>query len=82
MELYEAMRQRRSVRGFKSVPIPPDALARICEAVRLAPTACNLQPFKFLGNGDGLEPADAPTLAHGFVQFHGCILLLFRQEVL
>ena len=48
MELYEAMRQRRSVRGFKPDPIPAEALARICEAVRLAPTACNLQPFKFL----------------------------------
>ncbi len=48
MELYEVMRRRRSIRGFKPVPIPPAALERICEAVRLAPTACNLQPFRFL----------------------------------
>ena len=48
MELYEVMRRRRSIRGFTSDPIPPAALERICEAVRLAPTACNLQPFKFL----------------------------------
>ena len=48
MELYEVMRRRRSIRGFKPVPSPPAALERICEAVRLAPTACNLQPFRFL----------------------------------
>ena len=48
MEVYEVMRRRRSIREFTPDPIPPAALERICEAVRLAPTACNLQPFKFL----------------------------------
>jgi len=48
MDFYATLRQRRSIRGFTAEPIPPAALERICEAVRLAPTACNLQPFKFL----------------------------------
>lgn len=48
MDFYETLQHRRSIRAFKPDPIPPSALERICEAVRLAPTACNLQPFKFL----------------------------------
>ncbi len=48
MNLYEAINHRRSVRQYKSKPIEPDKLDRLWEAVRLAPSACNLQPWKFL----------------------------------
>jgi len=48
MEFYEVIRRRRSIRGYKSTSIPGESLSRIFEAVRLAPTACNLQPFRFL----------------------------------
>jgi len=48
MEFYEVLRQRRSIRGYQSTPVPQDKLDRVLEAVRIAPTACNLQPFRFL----------------------------------
>ncbi|MFA4944811.1 MAG: nitroreductase family protein [Lentisphaeria bacterium] len=48
MEFHEVLRARRSIRGFKPDPIPQPALDRIFEAVRIAPSACNLQPWKFL----------------------------------
>jgi nitroreductase len=48
MDLYEAIKIRRSVRNYKPAPVEPDKLARIWEAVRLAPSACNLQPWHFL----------------------------------
>lgn len=48
MEFYDVIRSRRSFRGYKPDPVPADALERISEAVQLAPTACNRQPFKFL----------------------------------
>ncbi len=48
MDLYEVMRCRRSIRGFKPDAIPTESLARMQEAVRLAPSACNRQPWKFL----------------------------------
>lgn len=47
MEFYETVKKRRSIRGYKSDPVPEAALRRIGEAVRLAPSACNLQPWKF-----------------------------------
>ncbi|MGC8887930.1 MAG: nitroreductase family protein [Verrucomicrobiia bacterium] len=48
MNLYEAIKTRRSVRKYKNLPMQPDKLRRIWEAARLAPSACNLQPWKFL----------------------------------
>ena len=48
MDVLEAVRTRRSVRKFKATPIPDDVLGRILEAVRLAPSAKNLQPWKFV----------------------------------
>ncbi len=48
MEFYDVLKARRSIRGFKPDPIPETVLARVLEAVRIAPSACNLQPWKFL----------------------------------
>jgi nitroreductase len=48
MELYEAVQKRLSVRSYKPDPVPEEALDRILEAGRLAPSAKNLQPWKFI----------------------------------
>lgn len=48
MTLYEAINARRSVRKYQSVPVEQEKLDRILEAVRLAPSACNLQPWRFV----------------------------------
>ena len=48
MNIYEAIQIRRSVRNYAPTPIPAEVLARVWEAVRLAPSACNIQPWLFL----------------------------------
>lgn len=48
MDVLEAIRTRRSVRKYKNAPIPDEVLNRILEAVRLAPSAKNFQPWKFI----------------------------------
>jgi nitroreductase len=48
MEFQELVRVRRSVRGYKPDPIDDGVLHRILSAGRVAPTACNLQPFKVI----------------------------------
>ena len=45
MEFYAVLKQRRSVRAYRPDPVAEEKLQRILEAARLAPTACNLQPF-------------------------------------
>lgn len=47
MDFFETVKARRSVRNFRSDPVSAEKLARIWEAVRQAPSACNLQPWRF-----------------------------------
>lgn len=46
MTLVDAIRARRSVRGYLPDPIPSDVLNRIFELAQLAPSNCNVQPWK------------------------------------
>jgi nitroreductase len=48
VEFREVIRARRSIRGYKPDPVPCEALDRILEAARLAPTASNRQPFQLI----------------------------------
>jgi len=46
--LFNIIRNRRTVRKFKSTPIPKEHIMKILDAARFAPTAGNQQPWKFL----------------------------------
>lgn len=48
METWDAMRSRRNVRQFTDQPVSDDALDRILEAGRRAPSAGNWQPWDFV----------------------------------
>jgi nitroreductase len=48
MDVYEAIKTRRSVRAYQEKDIPEDVLKRILEAARLAPSAGNRQQWKFI----------------------------------
>jgi nitroreductase len=48
MEFFELIKRRYSVRAYKSEPVEDDKLQKVLEAARLAPTACNLQPFQLI----------------------------------
>ncbi|MDP2128329.1 MAG: nitroreductase [Pseudohongiella sp.] len=46
MSLEQAIRQRRSVRGYLPDLVPDDVLQNIFELAQLAPSNCNVQPWK------------------------------------
>jgi len=48
MDVFEAIRTRRSIRKFRPKPIPDEKLEMILEAGRLAPSAGNCQPWRFV----------------------------------
>ncbi len=48
MALMDLMQKRRSIRKYLPKPVPREDLLRCVEAARLAPSACNAQPWKFL----------------------------------
>lgn len=49
MEYYDLIKTRESIRNYDpEKPVPADVLDRILDAGRLAPSACNIQPWRFL----------------------------------
>ena len=48
MDVMAAIMNRRSVRKYSDRPIPPEVLARMRQALRAAPSACNNQPWHFI----------------------------------
>ena len=45
MDVYEAVRTRRSVRNFTNRPVPREALERVLAAAAWAPSGSNIQPW-------------------------------------
>ena len=48
MEFFDLIGQRYSVRSYKPDAVEDDKLRKVLEAGIIAPTACNLQPFKLV----------------------------------
>jgi len=48
MDVLDAIRIRRSVRKYRNDPIPDGVMDKMLEALRLAPSACNYQPWRFI----------------------------------
>ena len=46
MRLIDAVATRRSVRGFLDREVPQEVLNRIFEIAQMAPSNCNVQPWK------------------------------------
>jgi len=48
MNFLELCKKRRSVRKYSDRPVADEVIARCLEAARLAPSACNSQPWRFI----------------------------------
>jgi nitroreductase len=48
MDFYDVIRTRRSIRSYKSDAIPANVLRQVLDAARLAPSANNTQPWRFI----------------------------------
>ncbi len=63
MKFNELAEKRVSIRSYQSKPVSKAAMEYVLEAGRLAPTACNYQPFKFIVVQ---EKATLAALAEGY----------------
>ncbi|MCP4265210.1 MAG: hypothetical protein GY777_06490 [Candidatus Brocadiaceae bacterium] len=48
MDVSEVIKRRRSIRRFKSDPIPDEKIKLLLESARLAPSGTNTQPWRFI----------------------------------
>ena len=53
MTLLDLVRHRKSVRNFLDRPVEREKIMMCLEAARLAPSACNSQPWRFIVVDDG-----------------------------
>ncbi len=50
--VFEIIKNRRSIRKFKNIPVEDKKILQIIEAARLAPSATNRQPWRFIAVKD------------------------------
>lgn len=48
MDIWEAIKNRRSIRRFEDRPVPEELVKKVIEAGQWAPSACNRQAWKFI----------------------------------
>ena len=65
MNVLDAIRTRRSVRSYAAKPIPAEVMERMRQALRLAPSACNIQPRHFIFVTDAALRREVAQAANG-----------------
>ena len=71
MDVYEAVRSRRSVRAFDGRAVPREALCRVLAAAAWAPSGSNMQPWHvYVVTGERL--AELKRLALRAEGLHSC----------
>jgi nitroreductase len=68
MELLEAINLRKSIRGYKPIPVPKENLAQILEIATRAPSGLNTQPWKFIILGGKVLDELRETLQRQFLE--------------
>ena len=48
MDLFETIRKRKSTRSYMQAPVADEALIKVLNAARMAPSAGNIQPWHFI----------------------------------
>ena len=80
MELEEAIRGRRSVRRFRSDPVPKEVLEKILELARWAPSAMNRQNWFFVVVQGEKREALQEIFASAFEEFRPNLEKVFADK--
>jgi len=66
MSFYDLIERRRSVRRYQETSVSEESVRRVAEAARLAPSACNNQPWHlFVVRDPETRRALFPGARHG-----------------
>jgi nitroreductase len=81
LDVATAAAARRSIRAYRQEPIPREDLDRIFETVRLAPSAFNVQPWRFIVATDPDLKAALGAAAYGQKQVTGApaVIVLYTD---
>ena len=81
-DVFEAIKNRRSVRIFQDRPVPEEMVEKIIEAGQWAPSACNRQDWKFIiiESPEARERILRETTAHFVGRAPLLILVLYSNR--
>ena len=65
MEVFEAIKNRRSIRAYKKQELPPGSVEKLLEAARWAPSAGNVQPWAFVVVSSSQAKRNLSSAAYG-----------------
>ncbi len=82
MDVFEAIEKRHSVRSYTVKPIPKEDLDMLFRAARDAPSAKNLQPWRFIVVTDRRLLREMVPICHnqGFVEDAGALIVGITEE--
>jgi len=82
MNLQEAIRKRRSVRKFLDKPVDWDKISKIIDAARYAPSAGNVQDWRFIvvTDKDKISKLSDAALGQRFVE-HAPVVIVVCSEL-
>jgi len=70
MDVYEAIKERRSIRIYKDKEVPRSVLKKCVNAGRLSPSGANKQPLKFITVTKNLETVFEHTNWAGYLDWN------------
>jgi nitroreductase len=79
MELYDAIRGRRSIRLFAGLPLDRTVLKRIVEAATWAPSAGNAQTWRFVIVTEPVRIAKLRTVSPGLIGVPGAVVAICQD---
>ncbi len=77
LTVIEAIKNRRSIRQYRPDPVPDDVVLQLLDCARLAPSASNRQPWRFVVLKDPDIKRELKRCAYGqhFVESAPCMIV-------
>jgi len=82
MELSEAIKGRRSIRAFKPQDVPDEAVEKLIDAARYAPSAGNIQPWALViaKKGETKKKLASAAFNQAFVEEAPVVIVVCADE--
>ncbi|MEM2947076.1 MAG: nitroreductase family protein [Candidatus Bathyarchaeia archaeon] len=82
MDVFEAIKGRRSIRAFQSRDVPSGIVEKLIEAARWAPSAGNIQPWEFVivRNPETKKRLAEAALGQSFIEEAPVVIVVCADE--
>lgn len=82
MDVFEAIKGRRSIRAYREIDVPQEIVEKLIEAARWAPSAGNIQPWEFIvvRNPETKRKLAEAALGQSFIEEAPVVIVVCADE--